>query len=90
MLVNVLADSIIMTMRSLPTNIYSVAAVRETDRTTIEDHGVPGYTLMSRAGEAALLGQQIDGKSSVAPAITAATVTSSRASRRRKVPLFQF
>jgi hypothetical protein len=74
-----------MTMRSLPTNIYSVAAVRETDRTTIEDHGVPGYTLMSR-----LLGQQIDGKSSVAPAITAATVTSSRASRRRKVPLFQF
>jgi NAD(P)H-hydrate epimerase len=45
-----------MTMRSLPTNIYSVAAVRETDRTTIEDHGVPGYgyTLMSRAGEAAV------------------------------------
>ena len=41
-------------MRSLPTNIYSVAAVRETDRTTIEDHGVPGYTLMSRAGEAAV------------------------------------
>jgi len=43
-----------MTMRSLPTNIYSVAAVRETDRTTIEDHGVPGYTLMTRAGEAAV------------------------------------
>jgi NAD(P)H-hydrate epimerase len=41
-------------MRSLPTNIYSVAAVRETDRTTIEDHGVPGYTLMTRAGEAAV------------------------------------
>jgi NAD(P)H-hydrate repair Nnr-like enzyme with NAD(P)H-hydrate epimerase domain len=70
-----------MTMRSLPTNIYSVAAVRETDRTTIEDHGVPGYTLMSRAGEAAVR---------EARAITAATVTSSRASRRRKVPLFQF
>jgi len=41
-------------MPSLPANIYSVAAVRETDRTTIEDHGVPGYTLMTRAGEAAV------------------------------------
>jgi ADP-dependent NAD(P)H-hydrate dehydratase / NAD(P)H-hydrate epimerase len=40
-------------MDRLPANIYSVAAVRETDRTTIEDHGVPGYTLMTRAGEAA-------------------------------------
>ena len=41
-------------MHNLPANIYSVAAVRETDRTTIEDHGVPGYTLMTRAGEAAV------------------------------------
>ncbi len=41
-------------MDTLPANIYSVAAVRETDRTTIEDHGVPGYTLMTRAGEAAV------------------------------------
>ena len=41
-------------MDSLPANIYSVAAVRETDRTTIEDHGVPGYTLMTRAGIAAV------------------------------------
>ena len=41
-------------MQSLPANIYSVAAVREMDRTTIEDHGVPGYSLMTRAGEAAL------------------------------------
>ena len=41
-------------MDNLPANIYSVAAVRETDRTTIEDHGVPGYTLMTRAGEAAV------------------------------------
>ena len=41
-------------MDSLPANIYTVAAVRETDRTTIEDHGVPGYTLMSRAGAAAV------------------------------------
>lgn len=40
-------------MDTLPANIYSVAAVRETDRTTIEDHGVPGYTLMTLAGEAA-------------------------------------
>ncbi len=41
-------------MQNLPVNIYSVAAVRETDRTTIEDHDVPGYTLMTRAGEAAV------------------------------------
>ena len=41
-------------MDSLPANIYTVAAVRETDRTTIEDHDVPGYTLMSRAGAAAV------------------------------------
>ncbi len=47
-------NSIIAAMQNLPANIYSVAAVRETDRTTIEDHGVPGYTLMTRAGEAAV------------------------------------
>ena len=41
-------------MDRLPANIYSVAAVRETDRTAIEDHGIPGYTLMTRAGEAAV------------------------------------
>ena len=41
-------------MQNLPTDIYSVAAVRETDRTTIEDHGVPGYVLMCRAGDAAV------------------------------------
>ncbi len=41
-------------MQKLPTNIYSVAAVREIDRTTIEDHGVPGYTLMTRAAAAAV------------------------------------
>lgn len=40
-------------MQGLPDNIYSVASVREMDRTAIEDHGIPGYTLMSRAGEAA-------------------------------------
>ena len=41
-------------MHNLPANIYSVAGVRETDRTTIEDHGVAGYTLMTRAGAAAV------------------------------------
>jgi len=41
-------------MDRLPANIYSVAAVRETDRTAIEDHGIPGYTLMTRAGYAAV------------------------------------
>ena len=41
-------------MQSLPTNIYSVAAVREIDRIAIEDSGIPGYTLMTRAGEAAV------------------------------------
>lgn len=37
----------------MPANIYSVESVREMDRTAIEDHGIPGYTLMSRAGAAA-------------------------------------
>jgi len=36
-------------MRSLPANIYSVATVREIDRTAIEDAGIAGYTLMTRA-----------------------------------------
>ncbi len=41
-------------MRPLPIEIYSVAAVREIDRTAIEDEGIPGYTLMTRAGAAAV------------------------------------
>jgi NAD(P)H-hydrate epimerase len=41
-------------MRSLPIEIYSVATVREIDRTAIEDEGIPGYTLMTRAGAAAV------------------------------------
>ena len=41
-------------MQSLPANIYSVAAVREIDRVAIEDYGIPGYTLMKRAGAAAV------------------------------------
>jgi NAD(P)H-hydrate epimerase len=41
-------------MQSLPASIYSVASVREIDRTAIEDHGIPGYTLMTRAGAASV------------------------------------
>jgi len=41
-------------MQTLPANIYSVASIREIDRTAIEDNGVPGYTLMKRAGSAAV------------------------------------
>ena len=37
-------------MNALPTDIYSVATVREIDRTAIEEKGIPGYTLMTRAG----------------------------------------
>ncbi len=40
-------------MYHLRANIYSVAAVRSMDRIAIENHDVPGYTLMERAGEAA-------------------------------------
>lgn len=36
-------------MSSLPAEIYSVATVRDIDRTAIEQQGIPGYTLMSRA-----------------------------------------
>ena len=41
-------------MQSLPADIYSVASVREIDRSAIEDHGISGYTLMTRAGAAAV------------------------------------
>jgi NAD(P)H-hydrate epimerase len=41
-------------MSTLPVDIYSVAAVRAIDRTAIEDQGIPGYTLMTRAGAAAV------------------------------------
>jgi NAD(P)H-hydrate epimerase len=46
--------SIIAAMLSIPTNIYSVASVREMDRIAIEDHATPGYDLMTRAAEASL------------------------------------
>jgi hydroxyethylthiazole kinase-like uncharacterized protein yjeF len=41
-------------MQPLPPTIYTAADVRAADAWTIETEGVPGYTLMARAGEAAL------------------------------------
>jgi len=38
----------------LPTGLYSAAQVRALDAYAIEQLGIPGYTLMKRAGEAAL------------------------------------
>ena len=35
-------------MSTLPVDIYSVATVREIDRTAIEDENIPGYALMKR------------------------------------------
>ncbi|MDQ5908347.1 MAG: ADP-dependent NAD(P)H-hydrate dehydratase / NAD(P)H-hydrate epimerase [Pseudomonadota bacterium] len=40
-------------MDQLPVALYRAAQVRELDRITIQERGIPGYTLMSRAGEAA-------------------------------------
>ncbi|QQS54328.1 MAG: NAD(P)H-hydrate dehydratase [Candidatus Competibacteraceae bacterium] len=47
-------------MRELPVELYRAAQVRELDRIAIAERGIPGYTLMGRAGEAAfqLLGQR--------------------------------
>ena len=42
-------------MKQLPEEVYSVATVREVDRAAIEDGGIAGYTLMTRAGAAAVL-----------------------------------
>ncbi|MDH3646167.1 MAG: NAD(P)H-hydrate dehydratase [Gammaproteobacteria bacterium] len=39
--------------KNLPVTIYRAAQVRELDRLAIEELGIPGYTLMYRAGEAA-------------------------------------
>jgi NAD(P)H-hydrate epimerase len=41
-------------MSTLPVDIYSVATVRDIDRAAIEGEGIPGYTLMTRAGAAAV------------------------------------
>jgi len=38
---------------NLPDALYRAAQVRELDRRAIESHGIPGATLMQRAGEAA-------------------------------------
>jgi hydroxyethylthiazole kinase-like uncharacterized protein yjeF len=43
----------------MPLTIHSVAQVREMDRYAIDDLGVPGLTLMTRAGEAALAALQV-------------------------------
>jgi hydroxyethylthiazole kinase-like uncharacterized protein yjeF len=41
-------------MTTLPLAIHTAAQVRELDRHAIEDLGIPGYALMTSAGEAAL------------------------------------
>ncbi|MFZ2507562.1 MAG: NAD(P)H-hydrate epimerase, partial [Steroidobacteraceae bacterium] len=41
-------------MESLPALVYAAAQVRAMDRHAIEVAGIPGYTLMQRAAEAAL------------------------------------
>ena len=40
-------------MDHLPTRLYGPAQVRELDRIAIEEHGIPGYELMCRAGQVA-------------------------------------
>ncbi len=40
-------------MDPLPAEVYSAASVRAMDRRAIEAGGIPGYTLMQRAGDAA-------------------------------------
>jgi NAD(P)H-hydrate epimerase len=40
-------------MPNLPQDLWTAAQVRELDRRAIEERGVPGYTLMQRAGAAA-------------------------------------
>lgn len=42
-----------MTNRALPESLYRAASVRELDRVAIEELGIPGATLMARAGQAA-------------------------------------
>jgi NAD(P)H-hydrate epimerase len=47
-------------MDTLPLEIYPVDVVRDIDRCAIDTHGIPGYTLMTRAAESALAA--IDGQ----------------------------
>lgn len=42
------------TMSSLPIPVYTRDEVRQLDQCAIEEHQIPGYTLMERAGKAAL------------------------------------
>jgi NAD(P)H-hydrate epimerase len=42
-------------MESLPTGVYAAAQVRAMDQHAIDVAGIPGYTLMERAAEAALV-----------------------------------
>jgi NAD(P)H-hydrate epimerase len=37
--------------QDLPTTLYSTEQVRELDRIAIQEHGIPGLTLMTRAGQ---------------------------------------
>ena len=39
-------------MKTLPTDLYSAAAVARLDQAAIKAYGIPGYTLMRRAGQA--------------------------------------
>ena len=39
-------------VKELPAELYSASAVARLDRTAIDDFGIPGYTLMRRAGRA--------------------------------------
>ena len=41
-----------MTTHNTSLPLYSAAQLRELDRRAIEEAGIPGYTLMTRAGEA--------------------------------------
>ncbi len=41
-------------MTQMPPQLYTAEQVRELDRLTIEEQGIPGYVLMKRAGRAAL------------------------------------
>lgn len=43
----------IRVMRRLPNSLYRAEQVREFDRVAIEEHGIPGVELMTRAGQAA-------------------------------------
>ena len=42
-----------MSNAGLPRRLYRAESVRELDRIAIEEHGIPGFELMSRAGRAA-------------------------------------